>query len=163
MGWWKEHGSACKDIAYVASLVLIPVALGVGSWWIQSSIAEAATKKEYLQLALEGLRMASDRKDADAKKLREWSVDMINTYAPIRFTEEAAQGFSSGNVGGPYALHAEADMGFYYPHHSSSSDCAQYYIITDDKNGFAACLARLREIRDATRELGNQIFKVPPP
>lgn len=146
MFWTKESRERWKDVSHIVSLLATPVIVAFGGWYIQSTIAEGNIKKEYVQLALDVLRTSHDKEDKDAKKLREWSLKMINEYAPIPLPPEAAQAFYPGGKiwldGGALAMMPNA-----YSSSTSSTNCAQYYIITDDKEGFENCLARLREVR----------------
>lgn len=155
---WKQRLEIVREITTILGLIVVPLLIARESGNIQSriaeqniGIAEQSINKEYVQLALGILESPERKDDNDNKKLREWSLDLINKFAPIPLPQEAvAQGLPY--PGGRYWLGGLAAR---MPESYSSSSCSEYFIITKDKEGHEKCLAGLRtqeEIRRRDRE-----------
>lgn len=156
---WKQRLEIVREIATILSLIAVPLLIAQAGGNIQSRIAEQNINKEYVQLALDILREPKPEKENDKGELREWSLKIMNKYAPIPLPPEAAaQGLSwkggrtlwAAEMPGGYAAYL-GNLGSHSYSYSGTS-CAEYYIITDDKEGLEKCLERLRQVQKLQTE-----------
>jgi hypothetical protein len=142
----KESRDKWKDIAHIVATLAVPIWLAIGSWYIQSSIANITIKKEYVQIALDILR-TTKADDEDAENLREWSFETVNRFAPVHLSQAAANEL----VQYPKEVlvqgrRVETRGPLFYSVESTAIDaCAEYYVLTGDTEGMEKCLAAYRE------------------
>ncbi|MEA3147629.1 MAG: hypothetical protein QOI53_3215 [Verrucomicrobiota bacterium] len=48
----KSRLETAESITKIASNVLVPIILAIGTWWIQSSLSKQAVSKDYVNMAL---------------------------------------------------------------------------------------------------------------
>lgn len=138
---WKQRLEIIREIATILGLIAVPILIAYQGGRIQSEIADASIKKEYVQLAL-GILQSTERKDdTQYTKLRDWSLELINKFAPVPLpAETTAEGLPYLGQGGHLwmrGLAAEIAP-------SPSNSCAEYYIITGDMDGVKKCLEQIR-------------------
>lgn len=81
--------------AQVFALIGMPVVVAVVGWAAQASVAEASSRKDYLQMSLQTLREPRRPDDSD---VRSWATQIIANYSPIPFTAKAGDQLSSSLV-----------------------------------------------------------------
>jgi hypothetical protein len=80
------------DILQVISAVLIPLAIGLASYWIQKSISKQSVAKDYVAIATTILERPKQEGD-DA--LREWATKLLVRYSPEPFSPKAQEQLES--------------------------------------------------------------------
>ncbi|MFE8073275.1 hypothetical protein QQM79_19630 [Marinobacteraceae bacterium S3BR75-40.1] len=75
--WWDVS----LVIAKVASLVAVPIAIGVAGWLVKLAIAEKTVNKDYVTLAVDILQPNDDFKSTE--ELRIWAVDVLEETGPV--------------------------------------------------------------------------------
>lgn len=92
----KNSLEKIESIVRIISTILIPLIIGAGGWWIQSSIQSQTVGRDYVKLAIDIL------KDPDtvnvSSQTREWAVKLMQTYSPIPFSEDLKKGLSDGTT-----------------------------------------------------------------
>ncbi|GGJ40811.1 hypothetical protein [Pseudomonas avellanae] len=78
-----------QSIASIAASIAIPVILAIAGYSVQKQIAEDGIKKDYVGMATQILREKAEGQDPD---LRGWAVEVIESYAPIKFSAAASAG-----------------------------------------------------------------------
>jgi len=64
-----------KEVATIFSLIVTPIILAVGGWWIQNRIAEQGTRNQYVQIATGVLSVTPPEKPTnDQRELRQWAT-----------------------------------------------------------------------------------------
>lgn len=82
-------------VASILSLVLIPTAIAVVGWWIQSSLSEQSVKKDYVQIAV---GILSDQRTADDSDLRSWATEVLSKNSPVPFKPTLRDKFIAGKT-----------------------------------------------------------------
>jgi hypothetical protein len=67
----------------IASAIFIPVAIAFTGWWVQSSVAEATIKKDYVSMAMNILKEGK----ADPQ-LVTWAAEVVRQNSPTPLTNE---------------------------------------------------------------------------
>jgi len=80
-GWEKV-----RIISIVIGSVLVPVALVIVGYFVSNALKEKETRVQYVDIATNILK--EEPSEAN-KQLRTWAIDILDKYAPIRFSEEA--------------------------------------------------------------------------
>ena len=83
------------DKAQVVIAALIPIAIGVGSYWIQESISKESVAKDYVGIATTILERPKQEGDND---LREWARKLLVRYSPEPFSPKAQEQLESGGI-----------------------------------------------------------------
>jgi hypothetical protein len=97
------------DKAQVVIAALIPIAIGVGSYWIQESISKESVAKDYVGIAITILERPKQEEDND---LREWARKMLVRYSPEPFSPKAQEQLEFGGIGlGQGIIHPNALLG----------------------------------------------------
>lgn len=78
-------------VAQILALVGIPLAVAWLGWNTQASLAEAATRKDFVQMAVQVLHEPR-RKDDEA--IRQWAKEVIAKNSPVPFSTDAADQLS---------------------------------------------------------------------
>lgn len=103
-----------ESVAKIASLIIIPIVIALTGWWVQSSVAQAGIKKDYVAMAMAILK----DKNADAE-LVTWASEVIRQNSPtplsnelqtkiIRSTLNASYAASLFNLPPPSPMYMEA-------------------------------------------------------
>lgn len=87
----KEYLGLAKDWAQILSLSAVPIIIALAGWHIQKRIADENTKSQYVQIALGILREPPKTDDSDARALRQWAIDIIARYAPIKLPPQSRE------------------------------------------------------------------------
>lgn len=69
-----------KQIAQIASALAIPVVLALIGYFVQSSLADAGLKKDYVQMALGVLK---DQPTKENEQLRQWAIAVLDKNSPV--------------------------------------------------------------------------------
>lgn len=69
-----------KQIAQITSALAIPIVLAVIGYLVQSSLADAGLKKDYVQMALTVLREQPTKENAE---LRQWAISVLDKNSPV--------------------------------------------------------------------------------
>lgn len=77
------------------SAILIPLALGIGGWWIQDALSERSVNKDYVALAVSILAKSDQEVD---QGLRAWAVNLLNANSPVKFDPSTSQKLSTGEI-----------------------------------------------------------------
>ncbi len=85
-----------ERIVKIISAIAVPVIIGVFGWMIQANISDKNLERDYVQIAV-GI-LSSDNSDPG---LRDWAVDMLNTYAEIKFDQKIEQDLKRGTIALP--------------------------------------------------------------
>jgi len=72
-----------ESIAKIASLIIIPFVVALTGWWVQSSVAEAGIKKDYVAMAMAILK----EKNPDPQ-LVTWASEVIRQNSPTPLSNE---------------------------------------------------------------------------
>lgn len=150
---WKQRLEIIREVATIVGLVAVPVLIAYQGGRIQSQIAEAGLKKEYVQIAL-GILSAPESKETndDGPKLRKWAVDLLANYAPVPLPEDVDktalfmtwQGrLRSDDLDVTYGY--TSGTKFVWGSIDPLNSCAQVYAFTGDKEGFDRCVQVVRE------------------
>ena len=83
-----ERGQEFKVWAGILAPVLSALVLGAAGLWIQARIANDANDREYVQLALTILREPVDAAGGSRAPLRQWAVQIVDEYAPVKLNDE---------------------------------------------------------------------------
>jgi hypothetical protein len=132
----KDRWDKAQSLATIASLLAVPMVLAWGGWLVQERLAEQATKREYVEAALEILRTPTAEDSADSRALRVWAVDVVDQFAPVKLSEAARDELMRQQLG--------LDP-FEWWRASRGSDCVATYIITGNEKEFEACAKKARE------------------
>lgn len=92
---WDEAERKVK----VYTLVILPIILGFGAWFIQDGIATTATNQQYVNLAITILS-----KDNEQAPLRDYAVDLLKKTSPIDIDKTLEEYLRSGDLVLPKAL-----------------------------------------------------------
>jgi hypothetical protein len=74
-----------KQIAQIASAVAVPVVLALVGYFVQSSLADAGLKKDYVQMALGVLK---DQPTKENEELREWAIAVLDKNSPVSIPQK---------------------------------------------------------------------------
>lgn len=77
--------SVIKDLAVAISVVVIPIVVLVAGSGFSEALKERELEGEFVKLAIDVLR---DKPSTENKKLRVWSVRVIDKYSGVPFTDE---------------------------------------------------------------------------
>lgn len=77
----RETLEALESWSKIVGAVAVPITIAVVGWWLQTRIAEEATRKDYLQLAINILR--EDQKKQDPRVVA-WATEVFQQSAPLR-------------------------------------------------------------------------------
>lgn len=69
-----------KQIAQIGSAVAIPVVLALIGYFVQSSLADAGLKKDYVQMALGVLK---EQPTKENEQLRQWAIAVLDKNSPV--------------------------------------------------------------------------------
>ena len=103
MFFTKERLDRWQAGATILSLLAVPVLLGLGGWLVQRQTATEATRREYVQLALDILRDTERGHSTDQLALRSWAIDIVKTYTPVDMPEETLDALKRGALAAPIA------------------------------------------------------------
>lgn len=96
----QQSSKSQKDIwdkAQILFAALIPVVIGFGSYFIQQSITKESVAKDYVGIATTILERPKGEEETD---LREWAVNLLDQYSPIKFTPQQQKELKSGGLTG---------------------------------------------------------------
>jgi WD40 repeat protein len=88
---WEKIEPAAK----VLSSIAIPIVIAIGGWWIQSSVTQQSINKDYVSLAISILQRPKGDVEQD---LRTWAVELLASYAPVRFSPETVERLKKGSL-----------------------------------------------------------------
>ncbi len=101
----KQHDSGCCDKApnhkkwltraTVFSLVFVPLAVAAISGYVAYQSSQDKNATEYIKL---GISILNERPDENNKATREWAIDLINYYAPVKMPQNTQDELSSTTV-----------------------------------------------------------------
>lgn len=87
------------DLAYKAAQIFAllgtPVVVAAVGWSAQHSAVEVATRKDYVQIAVQVLR---DPLKEDAGAIKAWAIGVIQAYSPVPFSAEAGRQLSQSAI-----------------------------------------------------------------
>lgn len=90
----KDSWDHAKVIAQWIAAIAIPIVLALGSHWVTLSIKTSETSTKMVELAVKIL--GSDPKQTqEDKKIRQWSLNVIEEYSGVKIPEEAKVGFET--------------------------------------------------------------------
>lgn len=69
-----------KQIAQIASALAVPLVLAFIGYLVQSSLADAGLKKDYVQMALGVLK---DQPTKENEQLRQWAISVLDKNSPV--------------------------------------------------------------------------------
>lgn len=69
-----------KQITQIWSAVAIPVVLALIGYFVQSSLADAGLKKDYVQMALGVLK---EQPTKENEQLRQWAIAVLDKNSPV--------------------------------------------------------------------------------
>jgi hypothetical protein len=72
-----------ETIAKIASYIVTPIAIAMTGWWVQSSVAEAGIKKDYVGMAMGILK----DKSADTQLIA-WASEVVRVNSPTPLSNE---------------------------------------------------------------------------
>jgi hypothetical protein len=84
-----------ENAAKIFSLVAIPIILAIGGWVVQQRLAESASQQEFVKMAINILNAKPDK---ETLFLRDWAVDLLNAYSPVKLNPKAAKALRSGEA-----------------------------------------------------------------
>jgi hypothetical protein len=73
-----------ESVARITSLLFIPIAIALTGWWVQSSVAEATIKKDYVAMAMGILK---EGKTADPEILT-WAAEVVKANSPTPLSND---------------------------------------------------------------------------
>jgi hypothetical protein len=134
----KDAWDKAQSLATIVSLLAVPTVLAWGGWRIQERVAEQATKREYVQLAVSILRELPNKENKEAQSLRTWAIALVDKNAPQPLTAENRQAL--------FAVSLPNGMGI-GRYGSSDVDCGGAIIIAGEA-GYSDCLRKQLHSRD---------------
>ena len=87
-----------EAVAKIASLIVIPVVIALTGWWVQSSVADAGIKKDYVAMAMSILK----DKSADPK-LVTWVSEVVQENSPTPLSNQLQAKIVSSTLRASYA------------------------------------------------------------
>jgi len=87
-----------EQFAKIASLIAVPIIIGIGSWLIQNALSRRSVNQDYVQLAVSILTNSDENID---QSLRSWAVELMNQNSPVEFSDAIAKKLSTGKVNLP--------------------------------------------------------------
>jgi hypothetical protein len=69
-----------KQLAQIGSAVAVPVVLALIGYFVQSSLADAGLKKDYVQMALGVLK---EQPTKENEQLRHWAISVLDKNSPV--------------------------------------------------------------------------------
>lgn len=97
-----------KQIAQIGSAVAIPVILALIGYFVQSSLADAGLKKDYVQMALGVLK---EQPTKENEQLREWAIAVLDKNSPVAIPTKLKSQLLESTV--PFVL--LSDLGEFKP------------------------------------------------
>jgi len=101
----KQHDSGCYEKepnhkkwltwATVFSLIFVPLTVAVISGYVAYQSSKDKNATEYIKL---GISILNDKPDKNNKATREWAIDLINYYAPVKIPQSTQDELSSTTV-----------------------------------------------------------------
>lgn len=82
-------------ITQMISMLIIPLMIAFVGWFVQKSISDSNTQKDYIGIAVQIL---NDPMRADDPDLKKWAMNIIEKYSPIEFTPEAKSQLSASMI-----------------------------------------------------------------
>jgi hypothetical protein len=67
----------------VAAQLAVPLAIGIGGWWVQSAIEEQSVSKDFVAIAIGILTSTPTEGDPKADELRAWALEVFERYTPV--------------------------------------------------------------------------------
>jgi hypothetical protein len=75
-------------------IIMIPLSIAVGGWFLENIISERGQQQEYLKVAVSILTAEAETHPA----LRNWAVDLLTEYSPKKIDEQTIKGLKSGEI-----------------------------------------------------------------
>src|ERR1700722_15842023 len=90
----KGRLETTESIFRIASYVLVPVVIAIGTWAIQNSVSKQAVSKDYVNMALSLLQKKPE--NDQERELRDWAVDLFIENSPTKLPESTKTHLKSG-------------------------------------------------------------------
>lgn len=97
----KSVWDKLESISKITSAIAVPVVIALGGWWIQDSIMQQSIGKDYVALAVSVLEKPKAEVD---QGLRDWAVDILDDYAPRRFSPDTIARLKKGSASLPGSI-----------------------------------------------------------
>ncbi len=101
-----------ERISKALSIAAIPVVLAFVGWIVQRRLQDQTLKRDYVQLAVSILKETDNTKVSP--ELRDWAVQLLNVYSPIKFGQLVTEKLISGEMHFPsmekFTAVASADL-----------------------------------------------------
>ena len=112
-----------ERISKALSIAAIPVVLAFVGWIVQRRLQDQTLKRDYVQLAVSILKETDNTKVSP--ELRDWAVQLLNVYSPIKFGQLVTEKLISGEMHFPSMEKFTA---------VASADLIQYRIVPADED-----------------------------
>lgn len=67
------------------TIVVIPLAVALGGWWISTAIQESQNRVKYIELAINVLQTPPS---SDTPNLRVWAIEVMDNYSEVPLSDE---------------------------------------------------------------------------